>query len=287
MPNQNNFRTDLTTKTDPRFTVSRIINVPDVTILLEEVPASFAYDTEDNIELHFYTDVANQLVLSTTVKLSDNIIKSHIVQYADGTYKNYIRIDFTKLFVDKNLILIPGNYRMVLNFFSDEIGSYDNRILNLDVISDSATEVQVSFNNTTDTVTASQNLYLLKEFVEKGFNKSDAVGVAQKIFVSGVELNDSAEGLTAQNVEQNLYVPGVLQVDDNILERLQSLGIQETFDTQLNSFLVDMYEFIKEEIVINSDDRIQQTEYQQLIQRLVKEKIINFSQIVDQRIKVV
>lgn len=286
MPNQNNYRTDLRTKTQSRFTVSRIINVPDATILNEEIVGSFAFDREDNIEIHCYSTITNQLILSTVIKLSDNIIKSHIVAYDDGTFKNYIRIDFTKLFVDKDLILVPGDYRMVLNFFSDEIGTYDNRKLNIDVISDSRTEVQVSFNDTTDEVSLRENLYLLKEFIEKAFNKSDAVGAAEKIFKSGVELNDSTEGLTAENIEQNISIPSANQTEQQTLQRINQINAKQIFDQQLNNFLLELFKFVREEIVINGDDRIQETEFQDLIRTVVNEKIVELRGVVDSRIQV-
>lgn len=286
MPNQNNYRTDLSTKIDPRYSVSRIVNIPDTIILNEEVPASFAFDRDDNIEVHFYTTVTNQLILSTVITPTDNIIKSHIVSYDDDTYKNYIRIDFTKLFVDKELILIPGDYRMVLNFFSDEIGSYNDRKLSVDIISDSRTEVQVSFNNTVDDITIADNLYLLNEFVEKGFNKSDAVGVAEKIFVSGVQLDSSAEGLTAENIEDNITIPTINQTEETTIQRIERLGLKEIFDNQLNNFLPELYKFVREEIIINGDDRIQKAEFEAIIERVVENKINLFAQTVDNRIQV-
>jgi hypothetical protein len=257
MPNQENFRTNLSAVADPRYTASRIISVTDNLILNEEVPASFAFDTDDVIEVHFYTTVGNQRILSATINPSDGIIKSHIVSYQDNSYKNYIRIDFTKLFVDRNLILVPGDYRMVLNFFSGEIGTYENRKLNIDVISDSRTEVQLSFNDTVNDVVLRENLYLLKEFVEKGFNKSDAVGTAEKIFESGVQLNSSDEGLTAFNIGLNIDTPLANQTREDTLDRVNTLGLTEIFNQQLNSFLPELYTFVREEIVINGDDRIQ------------------------------
>ena len=286
MPNQNNFRSDVTTKTDPRFTASRIINVPDTTILNEEVPASFAFDKDDNIEIHFYSIITNQLILSTVINLNDNIVKSHIVSYDDGTFKNYIRTDFTKLFVDKDLILVPGDYRMVLNFFSNEIGTYNNRKLNIDVISDSRTEVQVSFADTVDDVSLQENLYLLKEFVEKGFNKSDAVGAAEKIFKSGVELNDSAEGLTAENIEENIEITSANQTIENTLNRIDTVGLRQIFDQQLNNFLLELFKFIREEIVINGDERIQESEFQELIRTVVTKNIGEMRRVLDTRIQV-
>lgn len=286
MPNQSNYRSDITTNTDTRFSASRIVKVPSETILFEEVPASFAFDREDNVEIHFYTMTGNQLILSTMITMNDDIVKSHIVSYADNTYKNYIRIDFTKLFVDKNLILVPGDYKMVLNFFSDEIGSYTDRKLNIDTISPSRTEVELSFNDTTNEVIRAENQRLLIEFVEPSFNKSDAVGVAQKIFTSGVESNNSAEGVTAENIINNIEIPQIGQTYENTIARIDRLKIRESFDIQLNDFLLELYTFIREEIVINGDDRIQQNEYEQLIRDVVTKKITNLRKTVDSRIKI-
>lgn len=286
MPNQENFRSDITTVTDNRFSASRIVRVPDEVILYEEVPASFGFDNDDSIELHFYTSIGNQLILSTTINLSDDIIKSHIVSYQDGTYKNYIRVDFTKLFVDKQLLLVPGDYRMVLNFFSNEIGSYNNRKLNLEIISDSRTEVQLAFSDTVDDVARDQNLYLLKEFVEKGFNKADAVGVAEKIFTSGVELNNSEEGLTSENVELNIETPLANQTASNTIDRIQKIGLKEIFDEQLENFLLQLFSFVREEIIIKGDDRIQESELQQIIENVVSTRINEFRRISDSRIQV-
>lgn len=285
MPNQNNFRSDITNITDARFTASRIVRFPQESVLLEEVPASFAFDKEDNIEFHFYTIPGNQLLLSTVVTMNDDILKTHIVSYNDGTYKNYIRADFTKLFVDKEILLVPGDYRVVLNLFSDEIGNYNNRKLNLDIISNSRTEVQLSFNDTIDDVFRRENLYLLKEFVEKSFNKTDAVGVAEKIFISGVQLKDSTEGVTATNIVNNIEVNGI-QTGEDTIDRIDRIGLQTVFETQLNDFVQYLFKYIREEIVIKGDDRIQKDEYQTLIRNIVTEKINNLRQTVDSRIVV-
>jgi hypothetical protein len=286
MPNQANFRSDITTQTAPRFAASRIVSNPSELILFEEAPASFAFDVQDTIEVHFYTVPGNQLLLSTTITLADDIIKSHIVSYDDNSYKNYIRIDFTKLFIDKNLILVPGNYRLALNFFSDEIGGYTDRRLTIDTISPSRTEVQLTFNNIIDDVTRNEDAYLLREFVEPSFNKSDAVGVAQKIFESGVESNDPTEGVTVDNIVQNIEIPAINQTYANTIARIDKLNLRESFDVQVNDFLLQLYTFISEEIVINGDDRIQQDQYEQIIRSVVTDKISSLRQIMDMRVNV-
>jgi len=284
MPNQANFRSDITTIIDPRFTASRIVKVPSELILYEETPASFAFDKDDNIEVHFYSVVTNELILSTIINLEDAIVKSHIVGYKDNSYKNYIRIDFTKLFIDKDLILIPGDYRVVLNFFSNEIGTYNNKKLTLNRISETRTEVELVFNDTVDDISRQENLTLLREFVEKSFNKTDAVGVAEKIFKSGVELNDSTEGLTAANIENNIEIADIGQTYENTLARIDRIGLREIFDTQLNDFLLELFKYVREEIVINGDERIQEDEYQEIIRKVILEKITNLRQTVDSRV---
>jgi hypothetical protein len=284
MPNQANFRSNITTQTEPRFAASRIVSNPSELILFEEVPASFAFDAQDNVEVHFYTILENQLLLSTTITLNDNIIKSHIVAYSDNSYKNYIRIDFTKLFVDKNLVLVPGDYKLTLNFFSDEIGSYTDRRLTIDTISPTRTEVQLTFNNVIDEVTRRENQYLLKEFIEPSFTKADAVGVAEKIFKSGVELDDSTEGVTADTIVENIAIPEINQTYANTIARIDRLNLRESFDAQVNDFLLELYSFIREEIVINGDDRIQQDEYEQIIRSVVENKIRFLYQSIDSRI---
>lgn len=289
MPNQANFRSDITTKTEPRFLASRIIRVPDELILLEELAASFGFDIDDNLELHFYSATDNILVLSTVIRITDNILKSHVVSYADGTYKNHIRIDFTKLFIDKNLVLLPGDYRVVMNFFSDEIGRYDNRILSVSQISPSRTEVELVFNNTTDEIAREQNLVALKEFVEVGLNKTDAAGLAQKIYTSVEGTADDVveEGLTSENVISIANDPRFAQPYEDAFDRIERLGLDESFSNELNNFIFNLYKFVLEEIVIHKDDRIQEDEYQEIIKKVIKQKIGMLQVNLDSRIKII
>lgn len=283
MPNQENFRSDVTTPTIPRYLASRVVRVPEELILYEEVPASFGFDGQDNIEFHFYTIPENELLVSVVTNISDNVIRSHVVTYGDNTSKNYLEIDFTKLFVDKDIVIIPGDYRLVMNYFSDEIGSYDNKILSFDTISPSRTEVQLSFNNTIDAISRLQNLDLLREFIEKSFNKSDAIGVAEKIFVSGVELNDATEGINSELVVSNLEIAPNQTYTDTI-DRIIAINREEDFKQKIDAFLKELYTFIREEIVINGDDRIQETQYKDIISAVIKQKISLLNQTLDTRI---
>jgi hypothetical protein len=258
---------------------------------LEEIPGSFGYDLEDNIEMHFYSAIGNQLILSTTIKLTDEILKIHTVKYNEANdtfaYKNYIRIDFTKLFVDKNLILPPSDYRMVLNFFSDEIGSYTDRKLSVDEISATRTEVQLYFNDAYDEVLKAENDQLLKELIEKSFNKVDAIGIAQKIFLSGVELNDSTEGVTADTIIAN--IPFTDQTYENTIARIDSFGLLPEFKNNLNNFTKNLYDFIREEIVIrmeSGDERLQESEFTEIVTNVVNSKIALLQSIMPSEIQI-
>lgn len=286
MPNQNNFRSDVTNTTDITYLASRIVRVPTDEILLEQVAGSFGFDNQDNVELHFYTIPDNQLELSTIVTLNDNILKFHIVSYQDGTNKTYLRIDLTKLFLDKNLILIPGDYRMVINLFSDEVGNYTNRKLLVTGINDDRTEVLLQMTPAIDNATQTENQIELREFVEKSFIQADAVGVAEKIFKSGVQLNDPTEGVTSVNIIQNINVPLEEQTFDNTIARVERLGLRSIFEQQLNDFVESLYVKLREKIVVDGDERVQEAEFQNFIQLMVAEQIGNLRQTVDARIKI-
>lgn len=288
MPNQNNFRNDVTTITDTRFLASRIVRFPQETVLLEEVPASFAFDGDDNIEFHFYTTPGNVLLTSVVATLADNIIKSHIVSYNDGTFKSYLQINFTELFVLNNLVLIPGDYRVVMNFFSDEIGSYTDRRLFITTISPSRTEIEVQFNNESSAQNITINDRLYTEFILPSFNKTDAVGLVQKIFRAGVETLDSSEGILADNIYTNISIPelGLTQSPENTLDRIDRIQQTSNFTNAINDFLPTLVALIQEEIVVNGDDRIQVEELMPIIEQAVLLQIGKLQATVDTRIQI-
>lgn len=275
MPNQFNFRSDVTNTTDARYQASRIVRFPNEGVLLEQVPASFGFETYDNIEIHFYTIPSNTLILSSVINSEnyEDILKSHVVSYDDGTFKNYIRIDFTKLFEINNLILIPGDYRVVMNFFSDEIGSYDDRKMYIEQIAANRTEVQLAFFPPSDDVQQRNNQNELEEFVEPSFDRPTAVGVDEKIFASGVRLDDPTEGLTYENITDNIETPTANQTRANTLDRIQRLGIIDQFEIDVEEFMSVLYEYIKNEIIINGDRRIQEDEFQRFIEKAISTQI--------------
>jgi hypothetical protein len=268
MPNQSNFRNDVVNQTDSRFLASRVVRIPTEQILLEEIPASFGYDEEDNVEFHFYTANSNLLVTSIVTKLSDQTTKLQVVAYDDGTYKTYLQIDFTKLMIDKNTTVVPGDYKVSINLFSDEIGSYDDRVLTISEISPSRTELEVFFNNSFDEVALAKNDRLRREFILDSFPRADAIGVMKKILQDGITSQNDFEGLTANNIINNIDIENV-QSTESTIGRLKTLELEDRFRTAINEYLPKLFEKIREQIVIG-DERVQSDELELFIRDEIK-----------------
>ena len=250
MPNQNNFRTDLTEQQQATTFVSRIVRFPEEGILLEELPGSFGYNADDNVEFHFYTTQGNVLLVSVVASVSDeDIFKFHIVEYNDGTIKTYLRVDFTQLFEDKNIVLLPGDYKLSMNFFTDEIGSYNNKNLYIQEISPTRTEIQLGFVDNTNVVKINNNTKSLNEFIIPSFDKPTAIGVAEKIFKSGIELEDSTEGINVDSLSE-------IDALEISLTRIERAGLTPSLQTRLNEFLVQIYEKMKQKIIDFEGDKI-------------------------------
>jgi hypothetical protein len=266
MPNQSNYRSDIINKTEPRFLASRIVQVPEDGVLNEQLPGSFGYDADDVVELHFYTHPGNTLLFSTTIELNiTDVLKVHNVEYGDGTYKNYLRVDFTKLFEEKNLILVPGEYRLVINLFSNEIGGYQNRNLVIEEVSNNRTEVQLRFRNPATVNELEKNKRDIREFVLPSFPKKVATLVAEQILRSGVTNNDPIQGLLYENIVERA----------NAISRVRRLGdaTEQQLREKINEYVLNIYEIVREQIIIAGDERIQLDEFIEFISAAVDDEI--------------
>jgi hypothetical protein len=266
MPNQSNFRSDITNNTEPRFLASRIVQFPEDGVLNEQLPASFGYDADDVLEFHFYTQPGNTLLLSFTVELNiPDILKIHNVAYEDGTFKNYLRIDFTKLFEIKNLILVPGEYRLVINLFANEIGGYFDRNLKIEEVSNSRTEVQLKFRNPRDITELEQNKTSAREFILPAFPKKVATLAAEQILRRGVINNDPLQGVIYENIVEGL----------GALQRIRRLGgsVEQELREKINEYLLNIYEIVRERIIISNDERLQIDEFFEFVSDAVDEEI--------------
>lgn len=263
MPNQINYRTDLSQITEPTAFVSRIVQFPEEGVLLEELAGSFGYDIHDNVEIHFYTTNGNLLLKSITANVrEENIFKFHIVTYDDGTIKTYLRIDFTELFEAKNEILLPGEYKMVINFFSDEVGSYNNKNLFIQEISPSRTEIQLGFVNNTNQLQITENERELKEFVEPSVDKITALGVAEIILKTAYVDNNDDVGLTFTNI-----------FSENVRNRILRAQLTNNTLNNIQRFLLLVYDDVVEKITAVNDERIQADEFNTILNESITDNL--------------
>ncbi len=154
MPNVNNFVTNTTelNRQYSRYTVSRVIENKKDELLKIEVPADFSEALlKNNIEISMYNLADNSLVSSAVIRNTTNtngIISIYNLQYPDNTFRKLLVIDFTKLTQVEGISFPIGRYSVTLNFFIDELGSNDNKVLKLTRISPSRTEVELILTDT-------------------------------------------------------------------------------------------------------------------------------------------
>lgn len=149
MANQQNYKSNTQQLSDSytRYTVSRIIANKNDDLLDMEVPADFSEALiQNNVEVSLYSLADNSLIFSDVVKNVSGSIYTETLQYKDNSSRKLLYIDFAKV---PNLNLPSGQYEVTLNFFMDEIGAYDNRILKINKISTSRTEVELKLTDLT------------------------------------------------------------------------------------------------------------------------------------------
>lgn len=285
MPNQQNFNSSLTSaaSSSVRFLPSRVINTPNEFNLLETVNSAFGSSEKDYIELHLYTIPSNGLVLSTIITPSDNVVGIHTVRYSDGTTKNFLKIDFTKLFEQKRLVIVPGDYNVVMNFFTEEVGNYINRPLKIDNISSDRTEIEISFVNET-TSTVESNRAIIKEFVQPYFVKRDMISFTNEVFGIASTRLFAQQAISGDTVIRNPHI--VSTYDPNFsdlieeerelirtLDRLTRRGQRTNVQNAINSQFTSLVNKIIEQINTTGDKRIQRDEYEAFVREAVRVSI--------------
>jgi hypothetical protein len=149
MANQQNYQSNTQELSElyTRYTVSRAIANKKDDLLDMEVPADFSEALiENNVEVNLYSLADNSLIFSDVVKNVSGSIYTETLQYKDNSLRKLLFIDFAKV---GQLDLPAGQYEVTLNFFTDELGSYDQRILKVNRISTSRTEVELKLTDVT------------------------------------------------------------------------------------------------------------------------------------------
>ena len=147
MANQENYTSDIQQLADSytRYTVSRVIANKKDDLLDMEVPADFSDALlENNVEVNLYSIADNSLIFSDVIKNVSGSFRTETIQYKDNSLRKLLYIDFSKV---PSLELPSGQYNVTLNFFADELGAYDDRILKVNRISTSRTEVELKLTD--------------------------------------------------------------------------------------------------------------------------------------------
>jgi hypothetical protein len=288
MPRQENYRSDVLAVQEPTFTASRIVSFPEESILREYTPASVGSDKLDNIEIHFYSIPKNILLTSLTVNVrEEDILKSHIVSYADGTQKNYIRIDFTELFNKNRTTLVPGNYKMVLNFFSNIIGDINDKKMLIEMISDSRTELQLKFRDTADVELIQKNMMELREYVIPTYNSQEIIRILEQIFVTGTSLQDEDIGITYDYLINPRQQFDTVGISSGIVNRILRLGesFGQNLKAEMENILSEIFIEIKNIISLNYPSEIKDDILRNIIEETIYVKIVEASDRIDGRVK--
>jgi hypothetical protein len=233
MPNQSNFEQELNLN-ETRYTTSRIAQIPEDNILFSVEPADFGFYANDNVEIHFYSTFTEELIYSQRVGIVDGILAIKTIQYEDGKYRNYITFDFNKFIELYPSDIGPGEYKVVLNIFSDEIGGYDNRKMIIDAISDSRTEVNLRFKE----AATERDIEELNYFISPSIGKPFVDGILQNILLNASQNSDETTGVTIDRVVRELKVIG----EEFDLNRTENLGKLNDIKLFIDQLMVSVYD---------------------------------------------
>lgn len=263
MANQENYAEPINVETK-RYSLSRLAQIPADQILFAVEPADFGFYENDNIEIHFYSKFTEELIYSRRISLSDGILAIKTIKYVDGKYRNYVTFDFNRFIQLYPSYIGPGEYQIVLNIFSDEIGSYENRNLIVDAISDSRTEVNLRFKNTP----TEKDLADLNYFISPAISKPYVDGILQNIFLTAADNSDETIGITVDRVIRELN-----QIGETFdLTRTDNLGKIEDIKIFINNLMESVYKRMKTELISYPRYRIAEQDVKLIIERIFYEE---------------
>jgi len=255
------------------FSISRIAESEnDTDIILGRQPGEFGFDVDDNIEMHFY-DSVNRLVGSVIIPVATGIISARTIVLSDGTKDEKVVIDMTRVQKELGLLIPPGTYNVILNLFSDEIGTYTNPKMIVEEVSPSRTELRLGFN-TTFTNTEQQELF---EFVQPSVPRVLAAGlVGGTVGIGEGDIITQTETGMVQVQEFINKVTDILLTDNP--ELLSDLvNVEPDAPDNLNLTIEFMSAAIYDEFVMLLEttrgnkqfDRLQESELMTLIEKAV------------------
>jgi hypothetical protein len=286
MPNQQNFVQRI--PGSPRaFPISRIAESEgDADILQGRTPGQFGFNTDDNIEMHFY-DSVNNLVGSVIVPVSSGIISAKTLILPDGTVDEKVIIDMTRVQNELGLLIPPGTYGVSMNFFSNEIGSYTNPKMIIEEVSPSRTELRLGFTNNTVTSVEQNELF---EFVQPSVPRviaaglvSDTLGVNQQ---GDIQIDEEIQQfIDTTRIRIQQFVDKVFKelivVNPGVVTQLIDLEPEtpDNLKVTIESLVGDIYDEFVSLLSLTQNtkqfDRLQETEMNDILIRAIDTVLTN------------
>ena len=269
MANQENYNSNIEQLAEryTKYTVSRIVANKNDDLLDMEVPADFSEALlQNNVEVNLYSLADNSLIFSDVVRNVSGSIFTETLQYNDNSLRKLLYIDFAKV---PNLNLPSGEYSVTLNFFADEIGAYNDRILKVNRISTSRTEVELKLTDTTQQKVLEQfatpliPAEFIKPILRQIFNQEGADDVV--LPTSPIKINSAslyqnfASGSGEKLIQYNFDDDdgsriGINTIMQNVLDDAYPIALKTTEDMVLLSGSTSFTETELFEYVVNAID---------------------------------
>ena len=276
MPNQYDYRELLHPSLSARYTISRVMAFPTDETIRAIVPAEFGFYPNEYVELCLYNPSDNTFISSQRIDLADNIISVVQLVYQDGSYTNYITIDFSKINELYPAFLIPGVFDLVINVFEDMIGAEDNKKLAIDVISADSTEVRLKYPVFFGPMEEEE----LSNIINKSIPKPFLGGVTDELLVEAQQTGNAALGITAaevlaraQQTDPNYIVVPNLHLETNFTEIITRI-MGDAHDAVIGSLQTAKY-------------RLVEAEYQTLVTSALTASFQKYVGLFDSRVNVI
>lgn len=223
MANQENFKTDVTSESKQysKYTVSRIIENLSDNLLQLEAPADFPAELNRyGVQLSVYSLADNSIIYETYLS-NDNtpgVLYTKTLWYNDNGVRKLLFVDFSKVI---GLNLPVGQVSITLNFFKNEVGSFDNQTLKVSNISVTRQEVELELTNTA-------SLSELRKFATPYISAEYVQNAISQIFnqpnSSTLDSRTTGSKITSQSI--------ATQLGETIVNALRTYGFDTGSATQ-------------------------------------------------------
>jgi len=276
MANQNNYK-QLVGTLSIGDSINRTISPEEYVIKTEINQYFLGLDLEkENVELHFYNQGTDQLVYSAVVPLNEEILSVVNTNSDDGIH---VRLNFfrpgeqtnTVAYSNENSLqekylsdLPAGTYDVIINFFSDEIGTYNDANWRIKRVSPSKKEIVLHARpNQQGTVSIDEKQY--GQFVIESIFGQDFQQMVMDLFqtnlLSSFKSKLNSEQLARSNTVSN-FDSSIQIIINDIYQRMVKFVDSEfenkRFRIERQRFLTALNTIISESIEANLQSLVKQ-----------------------------